>query len=91
MLHTSTYWYGLGLSTYFFCLFLYRLQVFIILKGYRDRDTSGWYMLTLVEYEMLVPDSIARLPDRPADLLASDSGTGSRIEANHTKALPVAG
>jgi hypothetical protein len=46
-----------------------------------------WYMLTLVEYVLLVPDSIARLPGRPVCLLASDSGTGPHIEANHTKAL----
>jgi hypothetical protein len=44
-------------------------------------------MLTLVEYVLLVPDSIARPPGRPAGLLASDSGTCPRIEANHTKAL----
>ncbi len=46
-------------------------------------------MLTLVEYLLLVPDSIARPPGRPAGLLASYSGTGPRIEAlaNHTKAL----
>ncbi len=44
-------------------------------------------MLTLVEYVLLVPDSIARPPGRPAGLLASDSGTGPRIEANHTQAL----
>ena len=44
-------------------------------------------MLTLVEYVLLVPDSIARLTGRPAGLLASDSGTGPRIEPNHTKAL----
>ncbi len=46
-------------------------------------------MLTLVEYVLLVPDSIARPPGRPgpAGLLESDSGTGPRIEANHTKAL----
>jgi hypothetical protein len=46
-----------------------------------------FYMLTLVEYVLLVPDSIARPPGRPAGLLASDSGTGPRIEPNHTKAL----
>jgi hypothetical protein len=44
-------------------------------------------MLTLVEYVLLVPDSIARQQGRPAGLLASDSGTGPRIEPNHTKAL----
>ncbi len=44
-------------------------------------------MLTLVEYVLLVPDSIARPPGRPAGLLASDSGTGPCIEANHTQAL----
>ncbi len=43
-------------------------------------------ILTLVEYVLLVPDSIARPPGRPAGLLASDSGTGPRIEANHTQA-----
>ncbi len=39
-------------------------------------------MLTLVEYVLLVPDSIARLPGRPAGLRGSDSlaGTGPRIE-----------
>jgi hypothetical protein len=40
-----------------------------------------------VEYVRLVPDSIARPPGRPAGLLASDSGTGPRIEPNHAKAL----
>ncbi len=47
-------------------------------------------MLTLVEYVLLVPESIARPPGRPAGLLASDSGTSPRIEPklpNHTKAL----
>ncbi len=44
-------------------------------------------MLTLVEYVLLVPDSIARPPGSPAGLLASDSGTGPRIEPNHTKVL----
>jgi hypothetical protein len=44
-------------------------------------------MLTLVEYLLWVPDSIARQPARPAELLASDSGTGPRIEPNHTQAL----
>jgi hypothetical protein len=43
-------------------------------------------MLTLVEYVLLVPDSIARPPGRPACLLASDSGTCPRIEPNHTQA-----
>jgi hypothetical protein len=46
-----------------------------------------WYMLTLVEYVLSVPDSIERLPARPAELLASYSGTGPRIEPNHTQAL----
>jgi hypothetical protein len=46
-----------------------------------------WYKLTLVKYVLLVPDSIALLPGRPAGLLASDSGTGPHIKANHTKAL----
>ncbi len=58
------------------CLLLYRL--FVILKG---------YMLTLVEYILWNPDSIARPPARPAGLLASDSGTCPRIEPNHTQAL----
>ncbi len=46
-------------------------------------------MLTLVEYVLLVPDSIARPPGRPAGLLASNSGTCPRIqvEPNHTRAL----
>jgi hypothetical protein len=51
-----------------------------------ERVHTG-YILTLVEYVLLVPASIARPPGRPAGLLASDSGTGPRIEANHTKAL----
>jgi hypothetical protein len=55
-----------------FCLFLYRVQ--------------NGYMLTLVEYELLVSDSIARPPGRPAGLLAGDSGTDPRIEPNHTQA-----
>ena len=46
-----------------------------------------WYMLTLVEYLLWVPNSIARPPARPAGLLASDSGTCPRIEPNHTQAL----
>ena len=33
------------------------------------------------------PESIARPPGCPAGLLASDSGTGPRIEPNHTRAL----
>jgi hypothetical protein len=41
-------------------------------------------MLTLVEYVLLVPDSIARLPGSPAGLLVSYSGTGPRIEPTHT-------
>ncbi len=44
-------------------------------------------MLTLVEYVLLIPDSIERPPGSPAGLLASDSGTGPRIEPNHTQAL----
>jgi hypothetical protein len=44
-------------------------------------------MLTMVEYVLLVPDSIARQPGRPACLLAIDSDTGLHIEPNHTKAL----
>ncbi len=44
-------------------------------------------MLTLVEYVLLVPDSIARPPGRQAGLLASDLGTSPHIEPNHTKAL----
>ena len=51
-----------------------------------ERVHTG-YILTLVEYVLLVPASIARPLGRPAGLLASDSGTGPRIEANHTKAL----
>ncbi len=47
------------------------------------------YILNLVEYVLWVPDSFARPPGRPAGLLASDSGTSSRIEPNHTKALAV--
>jgi hypothetical protein len=46
-----------------------------------------WYMLTLVKCVLLVPDSIACPPGRPAGLLASDAGTGPRIEPNHTEAL----
>ncbi len=53
-----------------------------------ERVHTG-FMLTLVEYVVLVPDSIARLPGRPACLLASDSGTCPRIEPNHTQALAV--
>ncbi len=45
------------------------------------------YMLTLVEYLLWVPNSIVRPPARPAGLLASNSGTGPRIEPNHTQAL----
>jgi hypothetical protein len=37
-------------------------------------------MLTLVEYVLLVPDSIARLQGRPAGLRGSDSGTSPHIE-----------
>ncbi len=44
-------------------------------------------MLTLVEYVLLVPDSIERPPARPAGLLASYSGTSPHIEPNHTQAL----
>jgi hypothetical protein len=44
-------------------------------------------MLTLVEYLLWVPDSIARQPTRPAGLLASYSGNSPHIEPNHTKAL----
>jgi hypothetical protein len=44
-------------------------------------------MLTLVEYVLLVPDSIARPQGRPACLLASDSGNSPRIEPNHTQTL----
>ncbi len=51
-----------------------------------ERVHTG-YILTLVEYVLLVPASIERPPGRPAGLLASDSGTGPRIEANQTKAL----
>ncbi len=45
------------------------------------------YILTLVEYVLLVPDSIERQQGSPAGLLASYSGTGPRIESNQTKAL----
>jgi hypothetical protein len=48
---------------------------------------NTWYMLTLVEYLLWVPDSIARQPASPAGLLASDSGTGPRISPYHTQAL----
>jgi hypothetical protein len=51
-----------------------------------ERVHTG-YMLTLVEYLLWVPNSIVRPPARPAGLLASDSGTGPRIEPNHTQAL----
>jgi hypothetical protein len=51
-----------------------------------ERVHTG-YMLTLMENVLLVPDSIARPPGRPAGLLASDSGTGPRIESNYSKAL----
>ncbi len=44
-------------------------------------------MLTLVEYTLLVPDSIARPLGCPAGFLASNSGTCPHIEPNHTKAL----
>ncbi len=47
-------------------------------------------MLTLVEYVLLVPDSIqsiVRQPGRPAGLLGSYSGNGPRMDPNHTKAL----
>ena len=44
------------------------------------------YIQTLVEYVLLVPDSIARAPGRLAGLLASDSGTVPRIEPNLTQA-----
>jgi hypothetical protein len=40
-----------------------------------------------MEYVLWVPDSIARLLSRPADLLASNSGTGPHIGLNLTKAL----
>ncbi len=43
-------------------------------------------MLTLMEYVLLIPDSIARPLGRPAGLLVSDSGTIPRIEPNHTQA-----
>ncbi len=57
-----------------FCLFLYR-------------RVHTRYMLTLMEYVLLVSDFIARLAGRPAGLLGNDSGTGPRIEPNHTQAL----
>ncbi len=45
-------------------------------------------MLTLVEYLLWVPDSIAA---RPASLLASNSGTSPSIEPNHTPSQALAG
>jgi hypothetical protein len=42
-------------------------------------------MLTLMEYALLVADSIALPLGSPASLIASDSGTGQRIEPNHTE------
>ncbi len=41
------------------------------------------YILILGEYVLWVPDSIARQQGCPSGLLASDSGTGPRIELNH--------
>ncbi len=75
--HTSMYLYVL--STYF-------LLILVPTFFHFERVHTG-YMLTLVEYVLLVPDSIARPPGSPAGLLASDSGTCPRIEPNQTKAL----
>ncbi len=77
MSHTSKYRYVL--STYF-CAYSYTDFLHF------ERVHTG-FILTLVEYVLLVPDSIARPPGRPAGLLASYSGTGPRIETNHTQAL----
>jgi hypothetical protein len=62
------------------------LLILVLTFLHFERVHTG-YMLTLVEYVLLVPDSIVRPPCRPAGLLASDSGTVPRIEANHIKAL----
>ncbi len=75
--HTST-------SRYVLCTYFLLILVQTFLQFER---LHTWHMLTLVEYIVLVPDSIARPPGRPAGLLASDSGTSPRIEANHIKAL----
>ncbi len=61
---TSTYWYVP--STYFFAYSCTDFSTFL----------KGTYLVH-VEYVLLVPDSIARPPGRPACLLASDSGTKS--------------
>jgi hypothetical protein len=75
--HTSTYMYVL--STY---LFAYSCTYFSSFrKGtYLVHADSGGVCT-------LVPDSIARPPGSPPCLLASDSGTGPRMEPNHTQAL----
>ncbi len=75
VLHTSMYWYIL--STYFLLILVPAFLHF--------ERLHTWYMLTLVEYVLLVPDSIARPPGRPARLLASNACPC--IEANNTKAL----
>ncbi len=62
-------------------------MLILVLTFLHFERVRTWYMLALVEYLLLVLDSIARPPGRPAGLLASDSGTSPRIEANHTKAL----
>ncbi len=67
----------------------YRVHTFLLILVptflHFERVHTG-YMLSLVEYILLVPDSIARPLGRPAGLLASDSRTGPSIEANHTQA-----
>ncbi len=55
---------------------------------WRVHISNSVYVLTLANYILWVPDSIARLQGPlPASLLASDSGTGPVIEPNQTKAL----
>jgi hypothetical protein len=76
MSHTSTYQYVL--STFLLIL----VPTFL----HFERVHTG-YMMTLVEYLLWVPESIARPPARPAGLLASDSGTCPLIEPNQTQAL----
>jgi hypothetical protein len=62
------------------------LLILVLTFLHLERVHTG-YMLNLVKYLLWVPDSIARQPASPAGLLASDSGTGPRIEPNHTQAL----
>ncbi len=76
-----TYQY-VPVCTEYILVLLILVQTFLHFKRVHTR-----YTLTLVEYVLLVPDSIARLPGRPASLLASYSGTCPRIEQNHTRAL----